>query len=411
MTMAAQQGTILTLNAGSSSIKFALFAVTQGEGDDIGLDELARGQVEGLGAVSRLRARDRRGTDLARREFAANEMTDHASALAAILDLIEACFPAKKVIAVGHRVVHGGMHYTEPVVIDAAVQAALESLVPLAPLHQPHNLSGVRAAQSCFPTARQVACFDTAFHRSHPWVNDAFALPRSFYDQGIRRYGFHGLSYEYITEEMARRVPQHANGRMVIAHLGNGASLCAVRGGRSIGSTMGFTALDGLPMGTRCGQLDPGVVLYLIGEKGMSVDAVGRLLYEESGLKGLSGQSQDMRELEASDRPEAEQAIEYFIARIRCELGAMTAIIGGLDALVFCGGIGEHSARVRQGVASGFEWLGLELDPVRNRQAAAVISAELSRVHAFVVPTDEEVMIARHASRLLARSAVSEPVA
>ena len=386
---------ILTLNAGSSSVKFALFAA------DDALTELARGQVEGLGAAARLTAKDGGGV-LVERDFDAAGMADHAAALGAVLALLADRFAGTRVAAVGHRVVHGGMDFAAPVVLDDGVLAALEKLVPLAPLHQPHNLAGIRAARAAFPDAAQVACFDTAFHRRHPWVNDTFGLPREYYDAGVRRYGFHGLSYEYVSQEMARRWPAAAARRMVVAHLGNGASLCAMRDGASVGSTMGFTALDGLPMGTRCGQLDPGVVLYLMAEKDMDHDAITRLLYTESGLKGLSGLSHDMRELEASDRPKARQAIDYFVTRVRREIGAMTALIGGLDALVFCGGIGEHSARIRAEVAGGFDWLGLELDTARNAAAEPVISTDRSRVQAFIVPTDEEAMIARHTRRLTA---------
>jgi acetate kinase len=242
-----------------------------------------------------------------------------------------------------------------------------------------------------------VACFDTAFHRAHPFVDDVFALPRSYYDEGVRRYGFHGLSYEYIVGRLAQVAPLHAAGRVVVAHLGNGASMCAMRDGKSVASTMGFTALDGLPMGTRCGQLDPGVLLYLMQTKKMSAEAITDLLYRESGLKGLSGVSQDMRELEASDRIEARQAIAYFVFRIRREVGAMAAVLNGLDAVVFCGGIGENSWHVRERVMEGMEWIGVELDRDANRSNAQVVSSERSRVRVFVIPTDEEMMIARHA--------------
>ncbi|MCR9256248.1 MAG: acetate/propionate family kinase [Alphaproteobacteria bacterium] len=393
--MAGRSGHILTLNAGSSSIKFALFVIGKG-----GPGELMRGQVEGLGAEPRLTAVAPDGSDLAGDLADGETVADHADALGLILRLLRVCFPDATVRAVGHRVVHGGVDFAEPVRLDETVVAALEGLVPLAPLHQPHNLAGVRAATLRFPDAAQIACFDTAFHRSHPWVNDTFALPRAFYEEGIRRYGFHGLSYEYLTEEMTRRAPHHAAGRMVVAHLGNGASLCAIRDGRSVGSTMGFTALDGLPMGTRCGQLDPGVVLYLMGEKGLSHDEITALLYKESGLRGLSGLSHDMRVLEGSDDPAARQAVAYFVTRIKREIGAMAALIGGLDALVFSGGIGEHSAGVRGQVASGFDWLGLDLDHERNMAGAEVISTDRSRVRVFVLPTDEERMIARHTARL-----------
>jgi len=394
---------LLTLNAGSSSIKFAVYASRAAGDGDSGLDQVARGQLEGLGASPRLIAKAAGGSDLMRRDYRPGEIADHHQALGAILELIETGLPKAPVLAVGHRVVHGGVDFAEPLLIESGTMPLLERFVPLAPLHQPHNLSGIRAAQSHFPRARHVACFDTAFHRRHPWVNDTFALPRELYEAGIRRYGFHGLSYEYVTEEMTRRMPLVATGRMVVAHLGNGASVCAIRHGRSIGSTMGFTALDGLPMGTRCGQLDPGVVLYLMQEKGMGHAEVTRLLYTESGLKGLSGLSHDMRTLEASDQPEAAQAIDYFVSRVRREIGAMMALIGGLDVLVFCGGIGENSVRLREAVCAGFEWAGLELDGARNRGASPVISSEQSRVKACVVRTDEEAMIARHTWRALAR--------
>jgi acetate kinase len=276
------------------------------------------------------------------------------------------------------------------------VLADLQALVPLAPLHEPFNIAGILAAKEAWPHVQQVACFDTAFHRSHPFVDDVFALPRRYYDEGVRRYGFHGLSYEYIVGRLAEVAPLHAAGRVVVAHLGNGASMCAIRDGHSVASTMGFTALDGLPMGTRCGQLDPGVVLYLMQTRNMDAAAISDLLYRESGLKGLSGVSHDMRELEASDKPEAQQAIEYFVFRIRRELGGMAAVLKGIDAFVFCGGIGENAWRVRERVLEGMEWIGIELDRFANRANAQVISSERSRVRVFVIPTDEEMMIARH---------------
>ncbi len=389
---------ILTLNAGSSSIKFSLFelAVVDGQGE-----LLVHGQVEGLGSSPRFLAQSACGATLAEQSFARQELPDHHAALIPILDLVETRFPDRPVAAVGHRVVHGGPHFAAPALIEDDVLAALHELEPLAPLHQPHNLAGIAAARAAFPQAAQIACFDTAFHRSHPWVSDTFALPRSFYDEGVRRYGFHGLSYEYVTGELADIAPHHAAGRVVIAHLGNGASMCATQGGQSVGSSMGFTALDGLPMGTRCGQLDPGVVLYLMQSRGMTVGEISDLLYKSSGLKGLSELSHDMRELESTATPKALQAIEYFVFRIRRELGALTAILSGLDALVFCGGIGEHAWRVRERVCQGFEWLGIELDETSNRDGTTVISSQRSRVRVFVIPTNEELMIARHARRLL----------
>lgn len=393
---------ILTLNAGSSSIKFALFEA----GAD--LRECVRGQVEGLGAVPRLEA-SKPGASPIDRALDAAQGRDHDSALAVALEFLEHSIGTVAIEAVGHRVVHGGADFAESVVLDAQKLRYLEGLKPLAPLHQPHNLSGIGAAQRAFPDALQVACFDTAFHRRQPWVNDTYALPRELYAEGIRRYGFHGLSYEYVTDRLRQLAPAHAGGRVIVSHLGNGASMCAIRDGQSVGSSMGFTALDGLPMGTRCGQLDPGVVLYLIDERGFSVREVEDLLYRRSGLKGLSGLSHDMRALEAAATPEAMEAIDYFVFRIRRELGAMAAILSGLDALVFCGGIGEHAWRIRARVCQGFAWLGIELDDARNQAGETIISSDRSRVRVFIIPTNEEMMIARHTARLL--HSVRGPVA
>ena len=392
-------GHILTLNAGSSSIKFALF-----ENGAVPVEQ-ARGQVEGLGAKPRLIARTASGGTLSDEPLDATAITAHADALGAVLRFVEARFGDAVIAAVGHRVVHGGLRYAEPVVLDEAIIRDLASLRPLAPLHQPHNLSGIEAARLAFPQALQVACFDTAFHRKQPWVNDTFALPRRFYEEGVRRYGFHGLSYEYVTAELARLAPHHAAGRLVVAHLGNGASMCAIDGGQSVASTMGFSALDGLPMGTRCGQLDPGVLLYLMGERGLAAKEIEDLLYRRSGLLGLSGLTHDMRELEKAGTQEAMQAIDYFVFRVRRELGAMTAILSGLDALVFCGGIGENGWRVRERILSGFQWIGIELDEARNRAGGLIISSDRSRVRVFVIATNEEAMIARHTGRLLAEKA------
>jgi acetate kinase len=392
---------ILTLNAGSSSIKFALFA------HGAAPEECMRGQIEGLGGTPHLQA-ERSGKSIADEKLDPAEVTDPASALAIALRCIEATAGKAEIAAVGHRVVHGGVDFREPIVLDAGRFDALARLTPLAPLHQPFNLSGIRAAQQAFPRAVQVACFDTAFHRTHPWVNDTYALPQAFYEQGVRRYGFHGLSYEYVVDRLAQAAPLHAAGRVVVMHLGNGASMCAIRNGQSVGSTMGFTALDGLPMGTRCGQLDPGVVLYLLKEKGMTADAIEDLLYHHSGLKGLSGLSQDMRELEAAATPQAMQAIDYFVFRIRRELGSMAAILAGLDAVVFCGGIGENAWRIRARICEDFEWLGLEMDDARNQAGGMVISSGRSRVRAFVIKTNEEMMIARHTARLLSHQTGSD---
>lgn len=389
---AATGPVILVLNAGSSSIKFDLFS---------GSTDLMRGQIEGLGASPRLKAkRLEDGLDLSR-PLSDDEGSDHQAALGVLLALINDAAPGLAVNAVGHRVVHGGITHEVPVIVTDEVMTALERLVPLAPLHQPHNLAGIRAAAAAFPQAVQVACFDTAFHRAHPWVNDTFALPRDLYDEGVRRYGFHGLSYEYITEHLRSVMPSAATGRLVVAHLGNGASMCAINEGRSIGSTMGFTALDGLPMGTRCGQLDPGVVLYLMAEKGMDAAAISDLLYKQSGLKGLSGLSQDMRELEAAGTPEARQAIDYFVFRVKREIGAMAAILSGIDTLVFTGGIGENAVNIRAEVCRDLGWLGVDLDEDRNAARQTTISRDGSRVTVLVVATNEEEMIRRHTAALL----------
>jgi acetate kinase len=388
---------ILTLNAGSSSLKFALYNAT-----DTGLTEHARGQVQGLGAQASFRVKAPDGMELAKTDYPADGgPRDPAEALHRVLDWHRSENPDMEIDAVGHRVVHGGPNFSDPMVIDTDLIAQLTAFVPLAPLHQPHNLAGVLAAREAFPEALQVACFDTAFHRSHPWVNDVFALPLELYDEGVRRYGFHGLSYEYVTGALRRIAPHHAAGRVVVAHLGNGASMCAMRDGLSVGSSMGFSALDGLPMGTRCGQIDPGVLLYLLEGKGMSPADLSDLLYKRSGLAGLSGLSHDMRELESSPRPEAAGAIDYFVFRVRRELGAMTAILGGIDALVFTGGIGENAVHVRERICSGFEWLGVELDQHRNRVSDAIISSDRSRCRIFVIHTDEESVIATHTVSLL----------
>jgi acetate kinase len=352
---------LLTLNAGSSSVKFSVYAARE---------RVLAGQVDALGpdAVLRIDGHDPQPLGI----------TDHTRAIAEILAAVGDVLPTLEITGVGHRIAHGGVDFTGPVELTEGVLDKLALLVPFAPLHQPHNLACVRAAQAAFPRARQIGCFDTAFHRGHPWVNDTFALPRRFHDAGVRRFGFHGLSYDYVSGVLARSHPALYDGRVVIAHLGNGASLCALRGGRSVASTMGFSALDGLPMGTRCGQLDPGVLLYVMDQLGMSPAEITRILYKESGLLGLSGISHDMRTLEASDAPEAAQAIDYYCFRVRREIGAMAASLGGLDALVFCGGIGENSETIRARILDGLGFLGLP-----------------DRVPALVIPTDEEDVISQ----------------
>ncbi|WP_193178670.1 acetate/propionate family kinase [Oricola nitratireducens] len=376
-------GAILTINAGSSSIKFSIYSAGE---EPV---ERVRGEVEDIGDDAILEIGDHGGE---KRRIGIGRVS-HEAALTAILDHADDFLDGQAVTGIGHRVVHGGVDFARPVRLDDATIARLVELEPLAPLHQPHNLAAVRAARRAFPDAVQIACFDTAFHRAHPWVNDTFALPREWYDRGVRRYGFHGLSYEYVSGEIARIAPELQHGRVVIAHLGNGASMCAVRDGRSVASTMGFTALDGLPMGTRCGQLDPGVLLYMMDHEKMTSDQITDLLYRKSGLKGLSGMTNDMRELEASDRPEAAEAIDYFVFRIRRELGAMAASQGGIDALVFCGGIGENSALVRRKVCEGMEWLGIAIDETANAENALELATGKTRV--MVIRTDEERVIAR----------------
>ena len=375
---------ILTLNAGSSSIKFGLYAT------GVDPDLLAVGKVANLGPAAQLSIEE---TGAPRRTEAIGA-ADHNVALQAILEQAAQVLDGRSVVGVGHRVVHGGIDYAAPQLLDEHVLARLSALEPLAPLHQPHNLNAVRAAQQAFPGVPQVACFDTAFHHGHPWVNDTFALPRRYYEQGVRRYGFHGLSYDYITGHLQEVAPELAAGRVVVAHLGNGASMCAIRDGRSIGSTMGFSALDGLPMGTRCGQLDPGALLYIMRQHQYSIDQMTELLYKESGMKGLSGLTHDMRTLEASQTPEAAQALDYYVFRVRRELGAMAAVLGGLDALVFCGGVGENSATLRERICADMHWLGIELDPARNAAGQMRVSNG-GTAQVLVVPTDEERVIAR----------------
>ena len=381
--------TILTLNAGSSSIKFSIYR----SGDEPA--EVARGQVENLGPTARLILREA-GHDKRVIELGAET---HQTALREIFHHAEDLLDDEPVAGVGHRITHGGIDFTEPTALTEGALAKLEALAPLAPLHQPHNLKGVQGAREAFPDAIQVGCFDTAFHRGHPWVNDTFGLPREYYDKGVRRYGFHGLSYQYITSVLVRDEPELVDGRVVVAHLGNGASMCAIRDEHSVASTMGFSALDGLPMGTRCGQLDPGVMLYLMEAEGMSAAEISTMLYRESGLKGLSGMTNDMRVLQASDAEEARQAIDYYVFRIRREIGAMAAVLGGIDGLVFCGGIGENSAPIRSRVCAGMEWLGIDIDEGLNGENARDIGTGSVRVK--VIPTDEERVIARAVSAAL----------
>ena len=394
---------ILVLNAGSSSIKFAIFD-QRGDGTSSGSGERLRGQIDGIGDKPHFKAKTPDGKVVADEAVALHEVATgnpHERALAVLLGFIERFDPSLAVTAFGHRVVHGGPDFAAPLLLDEMTLGALDRFVPLAPLHQPHNLAGVRAALRAFPHALQVACFDTAFHRRQPWVADTFALPRHYYDEGVRRYGFHGLSYDYISRYLQKAHPELARGRVVVAHLGNGASLCAIRDGRAMGSTMGFTAVDGMPMGTRTGQLDPGVILYLLAEKGLDPAEIETLIYKESGLLGLSGISGDWRRLEEAGKGPAADAMAYFTFRALREIGGLAASMGGIDALVFTAGIGENAQGLRQDIGQGLAWLGVAIDPARNASKAEIISTDASAVAVLVVPTDEEAVIAQHAQSLL----------
>jgi acetate kinase len=387
---------ILVINAGSSSVKFQVFAVE-------GANELTlqiKGQVDGIGTQPRLQARAPGEVEVVNECYERSAVPDVPSALATAGAWLRKRYDINP-IAVGHRVVHGGPAYDRPVLVDAKVLETLEQYVPLAPLHQPNNLAPIRSLLARLPDLPQVACFDTSFHRGHPAVADRYALPEHFYAEGVRRYGFHGLSYEYIAQRLPDVAPAVARGRVIVAHLGSGASMCALAGGRSVESSFGFTALDGLPMGTRPGQLDPGVVLYLIDQKKMSAADVQHVFYHESGLKGLSGISNDVRELEASADPRAAFALEYFVYRAGLHAGMLAAALGGLDAFVFTAGIGENSVSLRARIAEKLGWLGVALDPAANAARATRISRPESRVAVYVIPTDEELMIARHTLALL----------
>ena len=387
---------ILTINAGSSSVKFSAYEIAGGQ-----LAPLALGLIDGIGAKATFSARHSGGEATKFVMDQSHHAVDHNMALSAVLDWLEHDGFNGNVVGVGHRVVHGGPHFAEPLRIDAENLHELEALEPLAPLHQPYNVAGIEAAMQAFPKAAQVACFDTAFHRRHPFIADTYALPRSYYDEGIRRYGFHGLSYEFIHRILRHEEPVLARGKVIVAHLGNGASLCAIDAGRSVGSTMGFTALDGVPMGTRCGQLDPGVVLYLMSEKKMSAAAITDLLYKNSGLKGMSGISNDMRELEASDAQSAKDAIAYFVSRVRRDIGGLSAVLGGLDCIVLTGGIGENAVHVRQAILENMEWFGIQIDAQANARNERIISEKGSPTVALILKTDEERMIAAHTAELL----------
>jgi acetate kinase len=385
---------IVVLNAGSSSIKFSLFLTRDAE-----LVVDMRGQVEGIYTKPHFVAKRRDGTTVAEKSWPEGANLDHGGALDHLVAFLRSELAGERLVGVGHRVVHGGLDYTQPVLADAATVAALEKLVPLAPLHQPHNLAPIRWLLGRAPDLPQVACFDTSFHRTNPELAQRFALPEELHEAGVRRYGFHGLSYEYIASVLSQFDPKAASGKTVVLHLGNGASMCAMQASCSIASTMGFTALDGLPMGTRSGSLDPGVILYLVDHRGMDARAIENLLYNQSGLLGVSGISSDMRTLLASDDPRAKLAVDLYCDRIRRELGSLAAALGGLDAIVFTGGIGENSAVIRERVCRDAVWLGVEPDLAANAAGGPRISAPAARVSAWAIPTNEELMIARHTRR------------
>lgn len=389
--MSATSDAILVVNAGSSSVKFRVYAPQAASS----LHQLVSGQIDGIGVRPKLRATGASGETLIDRNYDAKQVPDVATAMrtagAWLREEQNLHF-----VAIGHRVVHGGPQYDRPTLVNEKVIADLERFVPLAPLHQPNNLAPIRILLERFPQMPQVACFDTAYHRGHSGIADRYAIPERFYAEGVRRYGFHGLSYEYVADRLQELVPDRANGRFVVAHLGSGASMCAIANGRSVESTMGFTALDGLPMGTRPGQIDPGVVLYLMTEKGMSAAKVQDFLYKECGLKGLSGISNDVRELLESAEPGAVLALNHFVYRIGLYAGYLAASLGGIDGFVFTAGIGERSVEIRSRIAEKLGWLGAELDAEANARGAVTVSRPGSKLALYVVPTNEELMIARH---------------
>ena len=393
---------ILVLNAGSSSIKFSLFLER-----DEALDPFLNGQLEGLYTAPHFVARDASGAVLGEQRWAQGEALGHEGGLNHLARFVRQHLGNHRLAAVGHRVVHGGLKYSAPVRLTSDLLHALEQFIPLAPLHQPHNLAPIRMLLANQPELPQVACFDTACHRGQPEVAQAFALPPEITERGVRRYGFHGISYEYIASVLAQYDPRAAQGRTVVLHLGNGSSMCAIHAGQSVASTMGFTAVDGLPMGTRCGNLDPGVMLYLMDEMKMDARAIEKLIYQRSGLLGVSGISSDMRTLLDSDDPRARFAVQLFLYRISRELGSLAAALGGLDAIVFTAGIGEHAAPIRERVGQAAAWLGVEFDSVANATGGPRLSTANSRVSAWVIPTNEELMIARHTRALVENSSAS----
>lgn len=387
----------LVLNAGSSSLKFCVFH----RPDSLNWHIASRGQIDGIGTLPRLKAKTDGGETLIDRSFEKTELRDGDDAIEALAVWLRSMYGGSTVVGVGHRVVHGGAKYARPVVVTPEVMEELQALVPLAPLHQPYNLAAIKAAAERLPDVPQVACFDTSFHRGEGQLAEIVPLPREITAGGVQRYGFHGLSYEYISSVLPDTAPDIANGRVIVAHLGSGASLCALKDRKSVDSTLGFTALDGLCMGTRPGSLDPGVVLYLFQNLGLSAKEVETILYKKSGLIGISGISNDMRELLESNAPEAKLAVDYFVYQASKEIGALTAVLGGLDGIVFTAGIGENSPEIRRRICERSEWLGVELDQKANETQVPRISSVESRIPVYVIPTNEELMIARHTGDLL----------
>ena len=392
----ADHGLVLVLNAGSSSLKFCVYQAADAEPWPLE----TRGQIEGIGTSAHFTAKDGTGTTL-EDQRPGGAVSDMAAALDVLAKWLRGRFQGAHVLGVGHRVVHGGPRHAAPALVTPELMSDLRSLTPLAPLHQPYNLAAIDAVSKRLPDVEQVACFDTSFHRGHQPVADLVPLPAEIRSHGVQRYGFHGLSYEYIASVLPRVAPDIAHGRVIVAHLGSGASLCAMKNGRSIDSSLGFTALDGLCMGTRPGALDPGVVLYLFQGLGLSPKEVEALLYKKSGLLGISGISNDMRDLLESSEPAARLAVDYFVYRAAREIGSLAAVLGGIDALVFTAGIGENSAEIRQRISAASSWLGIAFDAQANARKGPRISAPESRVSAWVIPTNEELMIARHTGSLL----------
>ena len=388
---------ILVVNAGSSSLKFSVFRVNGAEN----LPLVIRGQMDGIGTRPYLRVRDAKETILIESDLTTSEAATVGDAITLVGAWLRERLQHESLFAVGHRVVHGGTQFSHPVLVDREVLMTLEQLIPLAPLHQPHNLAAIRAIGERQPQVPQVVCFDTAFHRTHPQIADLYALPWKYYESGVRHYGFHGLSYEYIALLLPEMAPEIVNGRVIVAHLGSGASLCALQAGKSIDSTMGFSPLDGVPMGTRPGALDPGVLLHLVNQCGLSGIELEKLLYKESGLLGLSGISNDMRMLLESHESRAQLAVEYFVHYTAKQIGALAAVLGGVDGIVFTAGIGEHSPVIRARILQACAWLGVSLDTVANERGDSCISSTGSKVSAWVVPTNEELMIARHTLALI----------